>query len=38
MRDGKPTTFLIVHAVLIGAALLIALISAVAGVLGLIRL
>lgn len=29
---GKPTTFLIVHAVLIGIALLLAVVSAVAGV------
>lgn len=29
---GKPTAFLIVHAVLIGIALLLALVSAVAGI------
>jgi hypothetical protein len=34
--DGKPTTFLIVHAVLIGLALLIAIVSAVAGVWALV--
>ena len=36
--NGKPTTFLIVHSVLIGAALLIALVSAVAAILCLIRM
>lgn len=36
--SGKPTAFLIVHAVLIGAALLIALVSAVAAILCLVRL
>lgn len=35
---GKPTRFLIVHAVLIGSALLIALLSAVAAILSLIRI
>ncbi|MBW4031806.1 MAG: hypothetical protein HIU88_03980 [Acidobacteria bacterium] len=35
--QGKPTRFLIVHAVLIGAALVIALVSAVAGILALIH-
>lgn len=34
--DGRPTTFYTVHAVLIGAALLIAAVSAVVGVLLLI--
>ena len=34
---GKPTRFLIVHAVLIGAALVIALVSAVAAILSLIH-
>ncbi len=33
---GKPTRFLIVHAVLIGSALLIALVSAVAAIIALI--
>ncbi|MGP3534681.1 SCO4848 family membrane protein [Microbacterium sp. RD1] len=33
---GKPTRFLIVHAVLIGLALVLALVSAVAGVWALI--
>jgi len=35
--DGKPTRFLIVHTVLIGAALVIAAVSAVAAILCLIR-
>ena len=35
---GKPTRFLIVHTVLIAAALLIALVSAVAAILCLIRM
>ncbi len=35
--DGTPTRFLIVHAVLIGAALVIALVSAVAAILALIH-
>lgn len=35
---GKPTPFLIVHSVLIGAALVIALVSAVAAILGLLHL
>lgn len=34
---GKPTTFLIVHAVLIGISLLIALVSAIFGVVGLVQ-
>jgi hypothetical protein len=36
-RDGagKPTRFLIVHAVLIGAAIVIALVSAILGIVGL---
>jgi uncharacterized membrane protein len=34
---GKPTKFLIVHAVLIGISLLIALVSAVFGVIGLVQ-
>lgn len=33
---GKPTRFLIVHAVLIGAALLLALVSAIAGIWALV--
>ncbi|RDV44483.1 hypothetical protein DOE76_12000 [Leifsonia sp. ku-ls] len=33
---GRPTPFLVVHAVLLGAALLLALVSAVAGVLLLV--
>ncbi|CAN5380357.1 hypothetical protein BH11ACT3_BH11ACT3_15790 [soil metagenome] len=33
---GKPTRFLIVHAVLIGAALVIAVVSAIAGIVGLV--
>ena len=36
--DGKPTRFLIVHSVLIGAALLLAAVSAVAAILCLIRM
>jgi hypothetical protein len=32
--SGRPTRFLIVHAVLIGAALLLALVSAVVAILG----
>jgi hypothetical protein len=36
--DGKPTRFLIVHTVLIGAALVIAAVSAVAAILCLIRI
>ena len=36
--DGKPTRFLIVHAVLIGAALLLAVVSAVAAIVCLIRM
>ncbi len=35
---GKPTRFLLVHSVLIGSALLIALVSAVAAILSLIRM
>jgi hypothetical protein len=35
---GKATTFLIVHTVLIGVALLLALVSAVAGVWALVTL
>jgi len=35
--SGKPTKFLIVHAVLIGISLLIALVSAVFGVIGLVQ-
>ena len=35
---GKPTRFLIVHTVLIGAALLIAAISAVAAIVCLVRM
>lgn len=31
---GKPTRFLLVHAILIGAALVIALVSAVFGIIG----
>ncbi|SKC47661.1 SCO4848 family membrane protein [Okibacterium fritillariae] len=34
---GKPTTFLIVHAVLIGISLVIALVSAIFGVIGLVQ-
>jgi len=34
--DGKPTRFLIVHAVLIGISLLIALISLIAGIVALV--
>jgi len=33
--SGRPTRFLIVHAVLIGAALVLAVISAIVGVIGL---
>ena len=36
--DGKPTRFLIVHTVLIGAALLLAAVSAVAAIVCLIRM
>ena len=36
--DGKATRFLIVHTVLIGAALLLAAVSAVAAILCLIRI
>ena len=36
--DGKPTRFLIVHRVLIGAALLLAAVSAVAAIVCLIRM
>lgn len=35
---GRPTPFLIVHAVLIGIALLLALVSAIAGVWALVTL
>ncbi|WP_159501917.1 SCO4848 family membrane protein [Microbacterium sp. 18062] len=35
---GKPTAFLIVHAVLIGIALLLALVSAIAGVWALVTI
>jgi hypothetical protein len=35
--DGKPTRFLKVHAILIGSALLLAVISLVFGVLALLR-
>jgi uncharacterized membrane protein len=35
--SGKPTKFLIVHAVLIGISLLIALVSAVVGVVALVN-
>ena len=31
---GKPTRFLLVHAILIGAALVIAIVSAVVGIIG----
>ncbi len=34
--SGKPTPFLIVHAVLIGISLLIALISAIVGIVALV--
>jgi uncharacterized membrane protein len=34
---GKPTKFLIVHAVLIGISLVIALVSAIFGVIGLVQ-
>jgi uncharacterized membrane protein len=34
---GKPTKFLIVHAVLIGFSLVIALVSAIFGVIGLVQ-
>jgi uncharacterized membrane protein len=34
---GKPTKFLIVHAVLIGVSLVIALVSAIFGVIGLVQ-
>jgi hypothetical protein len=33
---GKPTTFLIVHAVLIGISLLLAVVSAVVGIVALV--
>ena len=36
--DSKPTRFLIVHTVLIGAALLLAAVSAVAAIVCLIRM
>jgi hypothetical protein len=36
--DGTPTRFLVVHTVLIGAALVIAAVSAVAAILCLIRM
>ena len=36
--DGKPTRFLFVHSVLIGAALLLAAVSAVAAIVCLIRM
>jgi hypothetical protein len=36
--EGKPTRFLIVHAVLIGAAILLAAMSAVAAIVCLIRM
>ena len=36
--DGKPTRFLVVHAVLIGAALLLALVSAIGAIVALVRL
>lgn len=36
--DGKPTRFLIVHSVLIGAAVLLAAVSAVAAIVSLIRM
>jgi hypothetical protein len=36
--DGKPTRFLIVHGVLIGTALLLAAVSAVAAIVFLIRM
>jgi hypothetical protein len=35
-ENGRPTRFLTVHAVLIGAALVLALISAIAGIWGLV--
>jgi hypothetical protein len=35
---GKPTQFLIVHAVLIGAALLLAVVSAMAAIVALVSL
>ena len=35
---GKPTRFLIIHAVLIGTALLLAALSAVAAIVSLIRM
>ncbi len=34
--DGRPTRFLIVHAVLIGAALLLAVVSAMAAIVALV--
>jgi uncharacterized membrane protein len=34
--SGKPTPFLIVHAVLIGVSLLIALVSAIVGIVALV--
>ena len=33
---GRPTRFLLVHAVLIGAALVLAVVSAVVGIVGLV--
>ncbi|MFC5503582.1 SCO4848 family membrane protein [Lysinimonas soli] len=36
--NGRPTRFLIVHAVLIGAALLLALVSAIAAIVALVLL
>jgi hypothetical protein len=33
---GKPSRFLLVHAILISAALVLALVSAVAGIIGLV--
>lgn len=36
--EGTPTRFLIVHSILIGAALLLAAVSAVAAIVGLIRM
>lgn len=36
--DGKPTRFLTVHTILIGAAMLLAVVSAVAAIVCLIRM
>ena len=36
--NGKPTRFLIVHSVLIGTALLLALVSAIAAIVCLVRM